>query len=42
MERMVLLMLGVTGADTSSEVRGGTARDIELDLWTLWFIFSYD
>lgn len=28
--------------DASSEVHGGTVQDIELDLWTLWFIFSYD
>ena len=35
-------LLGVIGAGVSSEVHGGTAQDIELDLWTLWFIFSYD
>lgn len=42
MEKTVLLVLGVTEAGVSSEVHGGTAQDIELDLWTLWFISSYD
>lgn len=42
MERTVLLMLGVTGTDVSSEVRGGTAQDVELDAWTLCLSSSYD